>query len=109
VFTAEKRKHDRRQSKVPKLTIHQEHMYQTANTGNMCMQFKHQLNAEDHHLILELEDYLMQGKLLLTTPTHIFVASPVIQKDIVEKLRLQWMENTEQEVTQGTNGNKVQT
>jgi len=78
VFTAKKRKHNRRQSKVPKLMIHQEHMYQTADTGNVCMQFKYQLNAEDHHLILELEDYLMQGKLLLTTPAHIFAASPVI-------------------------------
>jgi len=89
VFTAEKKKCDSRPSKVPKLTTPYKHRYQAADTSSTCAQFKYQSNTKDHHLVSKLEDYLMQGKLSLTTPAHIFAASPIICKDIVEKLRLQ--------------------
>jgi len=97
VFAAEKKKHDSRLSKVPKLTTPY-NRYQAANTGSACTQFKYQSNAKDHHLVSKLEDYLMQGKLSLTTLAHIFAASPIIHKDIVEKLRLQQVENDKPEV-----------
>ena len=109
VFMAEKKRHNSRPSKVPKLMTPYEHRYQATNTSSTHMQFKYQLNAKDYHLVSELEDYLMQGKLSLTTPAHVFTTSPIIQKNVVEKLRLQWVENGEWEVTQGTNNNKVQT
>jgi len=88
VFAAEKKKCDSRLSKVPKLTTPHGHRYQTANTSSSCVEFKYQSNAKDHHLVSKLEDYLMQGKLSLTTLAHIFAASPIIWKDVVEKLRL---------------------
>ena len=40
----------------------------------------------------------MQGKLSLTTPAHVFAASPIIRKDIVEKLKLRRVETNEYEV-----------
>src|SRR6266850_8264364 len=109
VFAAEKRRCDSRPSKVPELTAPQEERYQAADMGSARTQFKYQSNAKDQLLVSELEDYLMQGKLSLTTPAHVFTASPIIHKNVVEKLRLQWVENGEWEVTQGTNNNKVQT
>jgi len=30
----------------------------------------------------------MQGKLSLTTPAHVFAASPTIRKDVVDKLKV---------------------
>jgi len=88
VFAAEKKKCDNRPSKVPKLMTPHGPRYQTPDTSSSCAQFKYQSNAEDCHLVSELEDYLMQGKLSLTTPAHIFAASPIIHKDVVEKPRL---------------------
>ena len=40
----------------------------------------------------------MQGKLTLTTPAHIFAASPIIRKNITKKLKLQRVETHEYEV-----------
>jgi hypothetical protein len=57
---------------------------------------------EDQQLILELEEYLMQGKLALTTPTYILAASPTIQKNITEKIKVQHMEIHEYEVAPAT-------
>jgi len=88
VFAAEKKKCDNRLSKVPELTTPHGPRYQTPDTSSSCTQFKYQSNAKDCHLVSELEDYLMQGKLSLTTPAHIFAASPIIRKDVVEKPRL---------------------
>jgi hypothetical protein len=51
------------------------------------VQYRYQANAKDQHLTAELEEYLMQGKLSLMTPAHIFAASTAICKLIAEKLR----------------------
>lgn len=51
-------------------------------------QYRYQCNAEEQHLIMELEEYLLQSKLSNTTPAHIFAASPTIHKDIAEKIRV---------------------
>ena len=40
----------------------------------------------------------MQGKLALMMPTHIFTASPIIRKNITEKLKLQRVETHEYKV-----------
>jgi len=47
---------------------------------------------------MELEEYLMKGKLLLTTPAHILAASPAICKNLAKKLKVQCMETNEYEV-----------
>ena len=39
----------------------------------------------------------MQGKLALTTPAHIFAASPIICKDVVERLKVRRVETNEYE------------
>jgi hypothetical protein len=51
-------------------------------------QYRYQSNAEDQHLISELREWLMTGKLSHTTPAHILAASPTIHKDLVEKLKV---------------------
>jgi len=43
----------------------------------------------------------MQGKLALMMPAHIFAASPIIRKNITEKLKLQCVETHEYEVAPG--------
>jgi len=58
-------------------------------------QYRYTSNAEDQRLITELEDYLMQGKLSLTTPTYVFAASPTIRKDVVDKLKVWHVEANE--------------
>jgi hypothetical protein len=40
----------------------------------------------------ELQDYLMQGQLSLTTPAHVFAASPSIRKDVVDRLKVRHVE-----------------
>jgi hypothetical protein len=40
----------------------------------------------------------MQGRLSLTTPAHVFAASPVIRKNVVEKLKVRQVETNEYEV-----------
>jgi hypothetical protein len=52
------------------------------------LQYQYHSNAEDAQLVSKLEEYLMQGRLSLTTPAHIFAASPIIHKNIVEKLKV---------------------
>jgi len=47
-------------------------------------QYRYQSGAEDQHLTSELLSLLMDGKLALTTPAHVFVASPSIRKDVAE-------------------------
>jgi hypothetical protein len=58
------------------------------NTFHHNPQYRYQSSAEDQQLVLELEEYLMQGKLFLTTPAHIFAASPAVRKIISEKLKV---------------------
>jgi len=99
VFAAKKRKHKVKPSKLPELTtpLPKQAMTHIANPHNSWpnAQFCYQSNTEDQHLISELEGYLMQGKLSLTTPAHIFAASPAICKDIVNKLKVQKVETNE--------------
>jgi len=47
---------------------------------------------------VELEEYLMQGKLSLTMPAHIFATSPPVHKNIAEKLKVRKVETNEYEV-----------
>jgi len=61
-------------------------------------QYKYHCNAEDQQLILELKDHLMQGKLSLTTPAHIFAASHVVWKNVAEKLKVRCVETNKYEV-----------
>ena len=39
----------------------------------------------------------MKGKLALTTPAHIFAASPAIRKDLVERLKVRCVETNKYE------------
>ena len=58
-------------------------------------QYRYQCDAEDQLLVSELEDYLMQGKLSLTMPTHVLTASPNIRKNVTEKLKVRRIETNE--------------
>jgi hypothetical protein len=71
-----------------------------SSTNHSCpnVQFRYQSDVEDQQLISELEEYLMQGKLALTTPAHILTASPTIQKNITEKIKVRRVEIHEYEV-----------
>jgi len=61
-------------------------------------QYRYQSNAEDQQLVSELEEYLMKGKLSLTTPTHVFAASHAVRKNIAKKLKVRRVETNEYEV-----------
>ena len=65
-------------------------------------QYRYQCDAEDQLLILELEDYLMQGKLSLTMPTHVLAASPNIRKNVTEKLKVHHVETNEYEAVRAS-------
>ena len=62
------------------------------------VQYRYHCDAEDQQLISELEEFLMQGKLSLTMPAHIFAASYVIHKNIAEKLKVRCVETNEYKV-----------
>lgn len=49
---------------------------------------------EDQQLTTELASWLMNGKLALTTPAHILVASPAICKELCKKLHPQHVETS---------------
>jgi hypothetical protein len=51
-------------------------------------QYHYHSNAEDQQLISELYSWLMEGKLSLATPAHILAASPMICKELAEKLKV---------------------
>ena len=87
VFATKKKKCDNRASKVPELATPPP----SIGTARTSPQFHYLSGADDQHLVSELQGYLMQGKLMLTTPAHVFAASPTIRKDLVKKLRLQWI------------------
>ena len=67
------------------------------NAPRTNTQYRYQSNAEDQQLVSELEEYLMQGKLSLTTPAHVFAASPAIRKILSEKLKVRKVETNEYE------------
>jgi len=62
------------------------------------MQYQYQSDTEDQQLVSELEEYLMKGKLSLTTPTHVFAASHTVYKNIAEKLKVRRVETNKYEV-----------
>ena len=73
---------------VPALTLVVQAPTTNPNHSRPNVQYWYQSNAEDQQLVSKLEDYLMQGKLALTTPAHIFAASPAICKDVIDKLKV---------------------
>jgi len=94
VFATE-RKHNNRKGKASELSATStEPQAHPANSSNLQpnTQYRYTSNAEDQHLVTELEDYLMQGKLSLTTPAYVFTASPTIRKDVINKLKVQCVE-----------------
>ena len=100
VFTTEKKQVDKA-SKALELSAPPPPT-QAPNTSSSSTwpntQYRYQSNAEDQQLTMELEEYLMKGKLLLTMPTHVLAASPAIHKNMAEKLKVQCMETNEYEV-----------
>ena len=65
--------------------------------SNSCpnTQYWYHCNTKEQHLVMELEDYLLQGKLSNTTPAHVFAASPAICKNIAKKIRVRQVESNE--------------
>jgi len=99
-FAAEKKKHGDKAGKAlellappPATPIH------AASSSVQCpnTQYRFQANVEDQQLVVKLEEYLMQGKLSLTTPTHVFAASHTMRKNIAEKLKVRKVETNEYE------------
>ena len=109
VFATEKKKHEGKASKASELsalppaartsTPPPPPQLQTTNSSDSHpnLQYHYHSNAKDQQLVSKLEEYLMQGRLSLTTPAHIFATSPAIRKNIVEKLKVQHMETNEYE------------
>ena len=69
-----------------------------SNAPRSNSQYRYQCDAEDQQLVSELEEYLMQGKLSLTTPAHVLAASPNVRKNVAEKLKVHRVETNEYEV-----------
>ena len=69
-------------------------------------QYRYHLNAKDQQLVSKLYSWLMEGKLSLATPAHILTTSPMIHKELVEKLKVRqvetnlykWLQDTEREL-----------
>jgi hypothetical protein len=59
----------------------------SSSTTRLTPQYRYQATVEDQQLTTELATLLMSGKLALTTPAHILAASPIIRKELCEKLR----------------------
>jgi hypothetical protein len=97
---ATKKKHGNK-AKAPKLSAPPLATSAPASAANLSranMQYKYHCDAEDQRLVSELEEYLLQGKLSLTMPTHILMASLPIHKSIADKLKVRRMETNEYEV-----------
>jgi len=70
----------------------------TSSAPRSNTQYQYQSDAEDQQLVTELEEYLMKGKLSLTTPAHVFAASHAVRKNIAKKLKVHHVETNEYEV-----------
>jgi hypothetical protein len=71
VFTTEKKKHKSKASKASELVTPPQHIKphnHDSGSSQSGPQFRYQPTAEDECLMSELQDYLMQGQLSLTTP-----------------------------------------
>jgi len=91
VFATEKKKRGDKVSKAPELSVPPPPTQAPATSSGSSrpnVQYRYHSNAKDQRLLSELEDYLMQGKLSLTTPAHIFAVSPAIRKNVTEKLKV---------------------
>jgi hypothetical protein len=98
VFTAEKKKHKSKASKAPELATPPQHVKPHNNNSGSSRsgpQFCYQPTAKDECLVSKLRDYLMQGQLSLTTPTHVFATSSSICKDVVDRLKAWHVETHE--------------
>ena len=112
VFAAEKRKCENRAPKVPELTVPpQMDQPDTTNAHATCPppQYRYHSSAKDQQLVTELHSWMMEGKLSLTTPTHILAASPTIRRELVEKLKVQRVETNVYEGTQDPTGKDAST
>ena len=99
VFATEKKRGDK--AKAPKLTAPPPAALAPVSAANLShsnAQYQYHCNAEDQRLVSELEEYLLQGKLSLTTPTHILAASLPVRKSIADKLKVRHIETNEYEV-----------
>jgi len=56
------------------------------------VQYRYHSNTEDQQLVSKLYSWLMEGKLSLVMPAHILAASPMIHKELVEKLKVRRVE-----------------
>jgi len=97
VFAAERKRNNKKGKASELSATSTEPQACPATSSNLRpnVQYRYMSNAEDQCLVTELEDYLMQGKLSLTTPAHVFTASPAIRKDVVNKLKVWCMEANE--------------
>ena len=58
-----------------------------SNRPNPQYRYQAAASVEDQQLTDQLREWLMDGKLSLTTPAHVFAASPSFRKDLVDRLR----------------------
>ncbi len=63
-----------------------------ATNASHVPQFKYQANIEDQKLTDELAAWLLEGKLMHTTPAHILAASHPIRKTLAKRLWPQHIE-----------------
>jgi len=90
VFATEKKQVDK-VSKAPELSAPPPPTQVPSTSSGSTQpntQYQYQSNVEDHQLTTELEEYLMKGKLSLTTPAHVLAASPAICKNLAKKLKV---------------------
>ena len=99
VFATEKKRGDK--AKAPELSappLATSAPVSAANLSHSNTQYRYHCDAEDQRLVSELEEYLLQGKLSLTTPAHILAASLPIHKSIADKLKVRCVETNEYKV-----------
>ena len=100
VFATEKKQADK-VSKAPELSAPPPPTQAPSTSSGSTWpntQYRYQSNVEDHQLTMELEEYLMKGKLSLTMPAHVLAASPAIRKNLAEKLKVRCVETNEYKV-----------
>jgi hypothetical protein len=101
IFTAERwKKHDDRATKLPELASPTPPIpsslshsipdapSRTPTASKASPQYHYHSDAKDQHVVMELQSLLLEGKLSLTTPAHVFAASPSIRQDICNKLKV---------------------
>ena len=68
-----------------------------SNRPNPQYRYQAAASVEDQQLTDQLREWLMDGKLSLTIPAHIFAASPSFQKDLVDRLRTHRIDGDDQQ------------